>query len=128
MHKSRIFMIAAGIATALFLCPAMLTAAPEPEMPAAPEELPATPEQPAGTISGEIESIDTSTGALVVKANDDGPATTIGLDENTRVRVDGQRAKAEDLKPGQAVVVLTENRDGRVVARSVAASNTVATM
>ena len=122
MHKSRIFMVAAGIATALFLSPAMLTAAPEPEIPAAPEE------QPAGTISGEIESIDTSTGALVVKANDDGPATTIGLDENTRVRVDGQRAKAEDLKPGQAVVVLTENRDGRVVARSVAASNTVATM
>jgi hypothetical protein len=114
-------MIAAGIATALFLSPAMLTAAPEPEIPAAPE-------QPAGTISGEIESIDTSTGALVVKANDDGPATTIGLDENTRVRVDGQRANAEDLKPGQAVVVLTENRDGRIVARSVAASNTVATM
>jgi hypothetical protein len=115
MTTTRILAIV-GITTATFLAPAAAVASIESVSPAA-----MTPS--AASVSGQIESVDASGGSLSVKGID-GTATAVKFDGSTTITVDGNEARAEDLKAGQTVVILTEEKNGDQVATSISAYST----
>lgn len=76
-----------------------------------------SPSRPAARVNGVIESIDYSTGTIVVRAGDH--TTVVSVVPSTSIYGSGGYAGLSDLRSGQKVEISVYEIDGRLVAQSI---------
>lgn len=108
-------LLATALAATVISVPALAFA--DPPAPNVYQSLESSKAHAAGVIRGEIDSVDYSGGAVVVRTSRG--AQRIAVVPNTTIYNGSDYAALSDLRRGQTVEIAVYEIDGRLVAQSI---------